>query len=151
MELKRTYRWERFEPNIGENLELPKEQRFFLLLASGLSRTALETLLEQANRPQAEEVTEESLLDGMHSILEPYARVGEPSTIDGVTVNSLRDYLKVVFEMTGDYNWLELGRALAHFNSVKGTRELFYARHSGGFSSTTSRKEEKAGSQMAAP
>lgn len=40
--LTRTYRWERFEPHLGDNLELPPERRFYLEVASGLTKEQLE-------------------------------------------------------------------------------------------------------------
>lgn len=39
--LTRTYRWERFEPHLGDNLELPPERRFYLEVASGLTKEQL--------------------------------------------------------------------------------------------------------------
>ena len=35
------FHWERFEPRIGLNHELPPEKRFFLQLACGLSKVQL--------------------------------------------------------------------------------------------------------------
>jgi hypothetical protein len=155
MNLTRTFRWERFEPNLGENLELPEEKRFFLLISSGLSKVAMAELSgrfeDLQKRLASEEMTEESLIDALEAVYNGTIKVGEPSTIDGKKVDTFRDYLAVVVGVTGLYSWLELFTALRDFNSYSGTRALFYARRSGGISSIPAQSAAKNESATVAP
>lgn len=133
--LTRTYRWERFAPDIGDNLELPEGERLELEVASGLTGEQLAAHLD-ALRTSTADVEPAALPEAFSKVLSPYVRLVGSHTIDGRPVTTLQEYLGVVMSMAGIYNVRELASVVSQFNSVEGTSELFSKRRSGGSRTT---------------
>lgn len=151
-ELKRTFRWQEYKPDIGENREL--EKPFALEVAVGLTKEKLDELLALGKRITEKLYAQGSLdeqLDDLTKMLEPFVRLGpEPLIVNGARVEDLRGYLKLCASMPDLVNMLEVPMAVRMVNSLGGPQELFFERLSGGFSTTRSRSAAKAGSQGAA-
>jgi len=140
--LTRTYRWERFEPHLGDNLELPAGRRFYLELASGLSKAQLEAF-GMAHREAMKETPEASVAPTAKA-LESYVRLGaEPLVVDGQPVDTLEKYVGLCFSTPGLFNLVELTNTLAEFNSLGGTFSHFSAWRSGGVSGTRAQSAER--------
>lgn len=135
--LTRTFRWERFTPDIGDNLELSEGQRLELEVASGLTgaQLAAHSAALTAAFEGAREAPE-TLPGRLAEAFAPYVRVVGTHTVDGQPVASLADYLTVVAGLSGVFNLSELAAAVRRYNSVEGTAELFSARRSGGSRTT---------------
>ena len=138
--LTRAYRWERFAPDIGDNLSLPEGQRLELEVASGLTgeqlrahRDAITGAFESARE------TPEKLPELLAAALSPVVRLVGSHTVDGKPVTTLAEYLGVVFSLSGVYNLREVTQTVLDFNSIEGTSRLFFARHSGGSPTTSAR------------
>lgn len=153
-EISRTFRWQRFVPDLGDNRDLPKP--FYLEVAVGITREQLDQLLAAGK-----ELHEKAYVDGpagvvaavddLAKMLSPFIRMGkEPLVVDGKTVASLRDYLELCASMPNLVNALELPMAVRFCNQLGGDQELFFERLSGGFSSTPAPNGARAGSQGAA-
>lgn len=141
--LTRTWRWETFEPDFGDNLSLPEGQRLQLEIASGISpaqyRAFGESIQEAAKARDGD--SEEVIAKRWADVFSPVVRMvspppGQLHTVEGKTISTLADYIAVLLTMTGIYNLHELTDALRNFNSVEGTSRLFYRRQSGGTSTT---------------
>lgn len=160
------FHWERFEPRIGLNHELPPEKRFFLQLACGLSKVQLkkvaraldfsglqpdyEALTKDAMANKASDETGEESLERIVSAKmaelcveqlarewSPFVRIGAPGhTINETPIVTLKDYFAAVIQQPGRFNIIELSKVLAQLNSVSGTHALFSERLSGGPIST---------------
>lgn len=163
--LSNLIRWQRFEPDLGENRTLPKP--FYLEVAVGLTKPELLQLGEAidapvlpsredgAPEPSPEEV-EAALVakaDKLAVALAPWVRFGsEPLAINGEPVTTLTQLLRLYIRAaSGAVGLLEVPMALRWFNGAGGgTTQLFFERLSGGFVSTTQPSNGKAGSQRAA-
>jgi len=150
--LSRTYRWEKFAPDLGENLSLPPEARLHLEIASGISAKQLDDVMHglkaawEAGRAEGDAKEKEQLvLNSFSAALEPVVRVVGTNSVAGADVRTLREYVGVVASMRGRYNLDELTRALMAFNSLEGTEKLFSERHSGGLLTTRALSAAKAG------
>lgn len=154
-ELKRLWRWERFEPDLGDNREL--ERPFFLEIAVGLTKLQLQELrdaLDQSReRPVPEGVSPaEAHAAVLAELLEPYVRLGaEPLHANGKQVQSLGEYLALCAQLVDTANLMEVMLAVRQANSMSGEKSLFFERLSGGFTSMGSPRNGKAGNQRAAP
>ena len=133
--LSRTFRWERFEPHLGNNLELPPKQRFYLEVASGLSKAQLEAF-GKAHQAALKGTMEESV-GPMAAELAPYVRLGaEPLIVDGQAIDTLEKYVGLVLGAVGLFNLIEVTQAVVDFNSINGSFSHFSAWRSGGTSGT---------------
>lgn len=161
--LTRKPRWVRFEPDLGNNLELPPEERFYLEIASSLTKEQLteafltlkaemESVAETAKAEGRAETAAE-LAGAITKGIGEYVRTG-PLTVDGVKVDGLSGYLEHVVAGLADqggYNIEEVTVQLRRVNSFTGSRALFYERLSGGATSTQPPSTGLGGSQTAAP
>ncbi len=152
-ELSHLNRWERFSPDIGDNRSL--KAPFYLEVASGLPRVQLEAFSEgltAAVEEAAAAGSEREKAEVYAKAFAPYVRMGrEPLCIGGKAYPTLADYLELITSMAGSYNHLELGHAVRDFNSVAGTRRLFFERLSGGSTGTPSPSNGSTDVQRAAP
>jgi len=148
--LKRTYRWEKWAPNLGDNRELPEAERLHLELATGLTAAklsevakALRLVAEEKFQAPAKDTPAESLEAAVRSAaddmlarqrrvivaaLSDVVRVrGGPHHVDGKVLTSLEDYVALAqgFADAGLLLLTELREALWAFNSVEGPDELF--------------------------
>lgn len=155
------FHWERFEPQLGDNHRLPPAQRLYLEVACGLTKQQLKACLraldftslqpdvvaatKEAATPEPGEKPNEALERVVERMMEglcveqlaaawgPYVRMGAVhTTINGVTIATLKDYLAVVIQQPGRFNMVELSRVIGQINTVTGTRALFFERLSGG-------------------
>lgn len=144
-DLTRTYRWERFIPNLGDNRDQPRP--FYLELASGLTKEQLAVFAEGFQKMDTKEG-----LDGLSAHYAPFVRMGEePLVFAGKAYPTLRDYFELLFSMAGGFNSLELTHTLADFNSAAGTRRLFFERLSGGSPGTGNPNSAPSATRRAAP
>lgn len=131
-DLKSASRWERYVPNLGENREL--ERPFFLRVRTNLTRVELGEYLgryeEFIKVDQDDPVAFARVFEGIVEM------GSEPLSINGQAVAGLDGYIGVLIGLTGVDLILELVEEVSRLNSVKGTRELFFARLSGGRSGT---------------
>lgn len=141
--LTRAWRWERFAPDIGENLSLPEADRLHLLVASGLSAARLQQHRDAYDDAASDSSSSAALVAGFSRVFDGLVRVDGTHTIDGKKVETLEQYLEVVVESSGVYNLSELGRVVVEFNSVQGTQQLFWRRHAGGLLSTRAQNAVK--------
>lgn len=137
--LTRTWRWERFDPDLGENRSLPEAQRFSLEVASGLTAAQLQDVFKAI--ASVSEAAEGDVPAVYSQALETVVRVkapppGQLHTIAGKPIATLKDYIDVILGMAGVYNVRELALAVREFNSISGTERLFWARQSGGSPTT---------------
>lgn len=162
-------KWLRFEPDIGENLSLPVEERFYLEIPRGLTKEQVAAFhsgffpkmelidtdkLEGEAKLTAEKSNKAMLATlGPSRIdaLEPHLRLGKvPLTIDGgEPLTTVRQYLELFVDQTSLYQLLELSRELTRANSMEGTLELFSARPSGGSSSTADQSNARGETRKA--
>lgn len=171
MELTKRFHWERYEPNIGDNLAAPPGERLWFELAVGMSFLDLKefnripgTLRDSAapvSKPSSEtsedinahfEKTRAEANDKAADILSagwaPFVRLGSGShSVDGKPLTGLRDYLRFIIEQPGVYNIGELSKEMNRLNSVNGTRALFSEPPSGGSTSTPRPLAAPGGSQ----
>jgi len=136
-DLKRTYRWERYTPDLGDNREQPEGQRLELDVASALTGEQL-AQYDAAVRDafEAAKQTPVELPALLAAAFAPYVRLVGSHTVEGKPVTNLGEYLGVVTSLSGVYNLRELAQVVRDFNSVGGTGELFSQRHSGGLRTT---------------
>lgn len=139
--LTRSFRWERFIPDLGDNRE--QEKPFFIEIASGLSILERKDVVDAVRVAQTSSYTEgmgpEEYLKASAPVvataLQGIVRMGsEPLTVGGKSITSLAEYLEFVLAFPGSPNWFEILKAIVDFNSADGARALFFARHSGGLS-----------------
>lgn len=147
-DLKRMWRWHRWEPGLGGNLELEPTKRFWLELAVGLSKVEKDALgqvrasavpegLEGDALAAAVKASEAEYEAAWIKNLEPFVRLGtEPLSVEGVPVKTLGDYVALLFRQPGLLDWSELISTLMHLNGAAGATEVFAARLSGGSSGT---------------
>lgn len=151
-ELKRTFRWQPYVPEIGENRDL--EKPFFLEVAVGLTREKVDELARLGSELMGKKYEPDSLdqqLDDLTKMFEPFVRLGaEPLLVNGEAVKDLRGYLALCAKMPDLVNILELPMAVRMANTLGGTQELFFERLSGGFSIIRNRTAAKKESQGAA-
>lgn len=172
--LERLFRWERFEPDLGNNRELPPKARFYVEIAVGLTKERLRDLGEKWvaawPNPKAIEVAvvvdevvatdltpAEPLPLGppraerLAAVFANIIRMGkEPLSFEGKPITTLAEYFELCGTLSNVLNLIELQRALIEANGVTGMQELFFERLSGGFTSTGGRNIGPAGSQTAA-
>lgn len=144
-------RWEKWAPAIGKNLKLPLHEQLRFNIGVGLSTTQLQELtasqVVERPEPPADETPEQrksrldaewkAHLDRLAAGLSPYAKLLGTHTIDGKTINSLRDYLEAVPYHVA----VDVMRVVLRWNSLSGGDELFSARSSGGAPTTDDPEE----------
>lgn len=153
--LSRKFRFEAWAPNIGENLELAPASRLYLGLAVGLTaeqiseaRAKLREAITLPDQPETEDETERKIwLDAVFlkwrtrhiDAIGAYVKVNDgPHVIDGVSVATLDDFLKLL-QSTTDFGQTfirEVFDALWLANTADGHREVFSQRPSGGVATT---------------
>lgn len=151
-DITRTYRWEKFAPNLGNNLELPEDKRFNLEIASGLPPARLVQFEEDIGKAaKADNVVESAVL--YTAAMDGLVRVVGENTISGIQVNTLKDYVALLMgtpETSVDlFNLIEVTVALREFNSLTGQARLFWRRHSGGLLSMPGQSVAKNANQTA--
>lgn len=151
-DITRTYRWEKFAPDLGNNLELEEAKRFYLEIASGLPPARLVQFEEDIGKAaKAENVAESAAL--YTAAMNGLVRVVGENTIAGTPVNTIKDYVALLIgtpETSVDlFNLIEVTVALREFNSLTGQARLFWRRHSGGLLSTPGQSVAKSASPTA--
>lgn len=154
--LTRTWRWETFEPDFGDNLSLPEGQRLQFEIASGISPAqfrAVGDAIASASKVAPGE-DEKAITQRWADALAPVVRLvppplGQLHTVEGRTIASMSDYVAVLMEQAGIYNLKELTEAVREFNSVEGTSRLFSQRRSGGSSTIRAQTAVKGSETMA--
>lgn len=128
-DLKTLGRWEKYVPNLGDNRE--QEKPFFLLVQADLTIQAYSAFL---GRFQAWlETPGDEPVSTFVGVFDGLVKMGsEPLSINGEPVTDFPGYVKVLLSLTGIDLVLELVQVIRHYNSVEGTRELFFERLSGG-------------------
>jgi hypothetical protein len=151
-DLKRQPRWVRYEPDFANNLEQEPGARFYLEVATALTK---EQLADWGKR-LADEMS--AAADNVPAALargfEGVVRMGgEPLTVDGAPVATLEAFLALVSGQAdaGMADVLDLSTTVRRFNSMEGSRALFFERLSGGSTTTRFPRTGKARSQTAAP
>ncbi len=151
---EKAFHFERFVPNLGNNLELSPSDQLALLLATGLTKMDMATfgkgmktafkapIVELVTPPElpAEEAVEaklSALYDQRADLLAgcwgPYAKLERAGhSIEGRPVSTLRDYIRALIEQPGFYALIEMASEVRRLNSVEGTNELFSDALSGG-------------------
>lgn len=133
--LTRTYQWQRYVPDLGDNRELPRP--FFLRVASGLSLVQLaelETGFKGLDRPW--ESTAE-LAAHLALLFAPYVVFGdEPLTLEGKPIETLQGYLELIIGLAGQRAFLELFETIRSYNTFTAKDALFSGRPSGGNGTT---------------
>jgi hypothetical protein len=138
-ELKRTWRWETYLPDLGENREC--DRPFFVKVKTGLTKEELREWAEKWAALDPETAT----VDAVHDILAGAVEMGEePLAIQGKPIAGLREYCHAVAEVAGLAHLHELAEAVQWCNSVHGARALFYGRLSGGIASMASHRASRA-------
>ena len=131
--LTRLYTWQRYEPALGENLELAPDKRFWLQLAVGLTMPERDGLGAAIDAKPADKSEAQHWAD----VLGPWVRLGkEPLTLAGVEVRDLTGLLEATLSQAGMHFAHDLLGQLLWVNSYAGGRELFYGRLSGGSTGT---------------
>lgn len=169
--LTRAYRWEKFHPDLGENLELAPADRLTLEVASGLPPAVLAEwqralaaaatdaagVVQTSAQPENEAAREAwakeaaakvsaAFLDAVAAAYAPVVRLVGSHSVAGRPVTTLREYLGLVVEETaghGGYSLTELRNEVVRLNSLGGQQELFFERRSGGSPSTAPRSAAK--------
>lgn len=160
------WRWERLEPELGGNRQLPEHERFYLLVASGLTKVELQRLYEslgettkaqavvvtvEGTPPETLEQRQDRYAAEIGALLGPVVKLGkEPLKVDGKPVASITDYLVLAVRQVGQPLLTELLTAIRTANSWEGSRALFSERHSGGFTFTGDPSAEATEGQTAA-
>lgn len=122
-------RWQRYEPCLGNNLELPQEERFFLRVRAGITKTQYDAYRQRLTDAATQPVTRASL-ERLYADLVEMGTV--PLSIDGKPIATIGEYYEVISTQRGaDLHW-ELQGAVEMFNAVAGAVELFFGRLSGG-------------------
>lgn len=123
-------RWARYEPSLGNNLELPPGERFYLRVCAGLTIEEHRALTE---RLEAGHGDGEAVAKNLKGVIE----LGdEPLMVRGKRVETLADYLELAAKQRGSDLLAELFAVLHRYNSLEGQAELFSARLSGGAPTT---------------
>ncbi len=150
--LTRSWRWETFHPDIGENLDLPPGERLTLRIASALPGERLEQMRAEYGEALVAGIENaDAMAAAFAKVFEGLVEVVGAHSIDGKPVETLAQYLGVVARAGGIYGLTELVSAVGEFNSIQGTHRLFFERHSGGLLSTRAQTAAKAASPKAAP
>lgn len=149
--LTRSWRWETFHPDIGENLSLPEGERLALRISSGLPAERIERMRAEYVAALSGSLDEAAVLANVCKVFEGIIEVVGDNTIDGQPVATLEQYLGVVLKASGIYSLTELVTAVAEFNSIPGTQRLFSQRHSGGLLSTRARNAVKDAAKTGGP
>jgi hypothetical protein len=157
--LTRTWRWEQFHPDLGENLDLPPKDRLTLRIASALPTARISDLRRdfyaaivaavKDERPTAEATA--AAAEAFAVVFAGIVEVVGDNTIAGKPVATLAQYLAAILDCSGIYSLTELLEAVIGFNSLEGTQRLFSERHSGGLLSTRAQSAAKASEPKAAP
>jgi hypothetical protein len=136
--LTRTWKWERYEPNLGDNREQPEP--FFLKVKSGVTRDELRGF-EERIAAAAEMPTEEQKRAAL-ALFSEFLEWGAHALVLGERrVASLAEYLEFLDTLVdGGTLVAELAWAIRWHNSVRGTRANFFERLSGGTAYTASPK-----------
>lgn len=148
--LTRAWRWERFAPDLGDNLSLPEGERLYLEVASGLSGEQLAAFHATLRDMKIAGESVAEVVAAWAGVFSPVVRLVGEHTIEGRDVKSLGDYLRLLAESNGVYNLTEMVSIVTEFNSVSGTSALFSRRHSGGVLSTRAQSAVKAEARPAA-
>ena len=165
-DLKRTYAFRRWAPDIGENRDALSAWEksgekgpcpgIYLELATGLTPEQLGAISVRMSVPLPATVEGDELLatvkDGLRlRYLEAFCRdyvrvVDAPHSVAGKELSTPEDYLRIVEEQAdfGKLAVTDLLGALVRFNSFTGPDELFLQRRSGGSASTGGRSVVKA-------
>lgn len=138
--LTRRHGFRKWCPDIGENRDLPEDERLYLEVAVGLTKQQLVEVGERINQAaSAKGDIAEAVRAAYVDALTPYVRVFEgPHTVDGMRLETLGDYVHIV-QQGRDAGLVALRDVLAavqRFNSFAGPDELFSLRHSGGSAGT---------------
>lgn len=133
--LTRLFTWQRWEPALGENLELESAKRFWLQLAVGL------TLPERDGLAASLDAKPEGKPEWQHwaDVLSPWVRFGsEPLRVNDRDVKTLAELMEVAAGQLGAGGHLaqDLLGQLLYWNSYRGAREVFSERLSGGSTGT---------------
>lgn len=162
-----TVRWVAYVPDLlgNRDLETPfyvelngsmsKEQMKALDAALTKPAPALEPLPNDATEEQQKEHTEvmrAEIVERYAGALSSFVRFGaEPLNVDGKSIATVRDYLDFVSSsLVGWDAFMELATVLGNANRLSGQSPFFFGRLSGGFSSTTNRRNGKVGGQTVA-
>lgn len=149
--LTRSWRWETFHPDIGENLDLPPKDRLALRIASALPGERLERMRTEYGAALVSGVEDHAQVAAAFArVFGELVEVVGVHTIDGAEVRTLEQYLAVVVRACGIYGLTELVTAVGEFNSIAGTHRLFSERHSGGLLSTRAQTAAPSASPMVA-
>ncbi len=150
-------RWQRFEPDIGENRQ--QKRPFYVKLAVGLTKPDLKRLseaVEDRSAPRADDAPPltddetqaalEQRAEKLAAALSEFVRLGdEPLTVNGEAIDTLPKLLKLYARIAGgSVAMLELSMALRWFNTAGGQTQLFFGRLSGGFASTEAEDQRAA-------
>lgn len=140
-ELKSTRSWHRFAPALGENREQSKP--FLLKVRVGLTKPELAAYSEKLRAVQESSATategksDDTVVDEYVQLLDGLVEMGEePLVVDGKPITTLRDYLLLCLTVAGYGPLIEVYHSVIYWNSVRGAREVFYARLSGGAATT---------------
>lgn len=157
-----SFHWERFEPDIGENLKLEPAKRLYLELACGLTKMQLRRFVRKLDFTDITVDSEEALkiatetkepidevferlqrgkaADKMAEEWRQFIRIGPGDhTLEDQPL-TLRGYLFIALQQRGWFNISELVKAMVDLNSVTGTKALFSERLFGGNFSTPAQK-----------
>jgi hypothetical protein len=166
-DLTNTVRWVPYVPDLLGNRDL--ESPFYFELNGSLSKEQLRAIDAELSKavPEPEELpadaTDEqqaareeqirvSLVKARAAALSAFIKLGaEPLTIAGKRIETLEQYLDfVLVNIRGVDAFVEPMTALIDANRLSGRSTFFLGRLSGGFVSTISRRNGKAGSQTVA-
>lgn len=140
--LSRVWRWEKWAPDIGENLSLPDAEQLKLEVASGMTPAEFGEWTERLRElgARVEGLSDMAPIRAAYlEVLSPYVRVVGEHEIAGKPVTNLGEYLAVVMEAIGAAPLHELFSAVRELNSVEGVQALFSARRAGGMATTRAR------------
>ncbi len=136
MELTRLWHWQKFFPNVGNNLELREQDQLYLEVAVGLSKVELKRLSEAIG--DLEGLTFEAGAKQLADAWRPFVRLAPGAhTLEGKPLASIDDYIGAVITQPGLFNLMELSAEAGRLNSIRGTQALFSQRLAGGGASTS--------------
>lgn len=139
----RAWKWERFVPDIGDNRA--QERPFFFRIKSGISKVEFRDFLQRVTQMKT---GGENALETIMAVFTDLVELGdEPLSINGVEVKTLSEYFERISENLNAQPYFELLGAVKDFNSLEGTRSLFFERLSGGTASTVTPATARAESQ----
>lgn len=117
------WHWERYVPTLGENKTL--EKPFYLEVKAGISKAELSALMEGLDKSNTP--------DNWVAVFGDFVRFGSESLeVNGKPVKDLKEYVELAFEQANTELLSEMAVAVYWHNSVRGNKETFFARLSGG-------------------